>query len=71
MPMIVALLAALLMGIPQTATISGKVLDRTGQLLANAQIVYTHTELGRVLQIQNQQERGIHRNRGSLRRLRD
>src|SRR5437763_15492206 len=48
MPIIVALLAALLMGIPQTATVSGKVLDRTGQPIANSQIVYTHTDTGRV-----------------------
>src|SRR5947209_16819338 len=47
MPMLAALLAVLMM-IPQTAQVSGKVIDRTGQPVAGATVIYTHTELGRV-----------------------
>ena len=47
MAIIVAILA-MLMGIEQTAVVHGRLLDRTGQPLVNAQVVYTHTKTGRI-----------------------
>jgi tetratricopeptide (TPR) repeat protein len=37
-----SLLAVLAWGIPQTATVSGKILDREGQPMAGVQVTYTH-----------------------------
>src|SRR5947199_7856987 len=48
MSMIAALLAVLRMGIPQTAQVAGKVLDRTGKPIAGASVGYTHRETGKV-----------------------
>jgi len=46
------------------ATISGKVLDRTGKPMADAVVVYTDSISGKVYQLKNQQERGILRSWG-------
>jgi tetratricopeptide (TPR) repeat protein len=40
-------MAVLLMGLPQTTQIGGKVLDRTGKPVQNAQVVYLGIETGR------------------------
>ena len=48
MPMLAALLAVVMMGLPQTTQVSGKVLDRLGQPVVGATVIYTHTEVGRV-----------------------
>lgn len=47
MPALVAVFAILLMFVPQSAQVSGKVLDRTGKPLANVLVVYTNEDTGR------------------------
>lgn len=47
MPALVAVFAVLLMFVPQSAQVSGKVLDRTGKPLANVLVVYTNEDTGR------------------------
>ncbi len=47
MPICAVIIGLLLLGIPQTADVSGKVLDRAGKPLANARVVYTNIDTGK------------------------
>lgn len=48
---IIAAMVAMLMGLAQTAVVHGKLTDRTGQPLVNAQVLYTHTKTGRTFKL--------------------
>lgn len=65
MSIVAAIIAALLMGIPQIVQVAGKVLDRTGKPLVKAQVVYISEDTGRTFKFKTD-KKGEFRGTGLL-----